>query len=92
MHASTFSTEALPEALVAVSGSEMRILAVDRLGCPAGEEGCQDQDTPPTDEGCGSTLDSWFTDAMLNPKAGPRRPPMTMAALPEECRQVLVSP
>ena len=62
-----------------------------RLGCPAGEEGCQDQDPPPTDEGCGSTLDSWFTDAMLNPKPGPPRPPMTMAALPEECRQVLVS-
>ena len=63
-----------------------------RLACPAGEEGCQDQDPTPTTAGCGAELDAWFTDAMLNPKPGPPRPPMTMAALPEECRRVLVAP
>ena len=63
-----------------------------RLACPAGEAGCEDQDPPPGSEGCGAELDRWFTDEMLNPKPGPPRPPMTLAALPAECRQVLVAP
>lgn len=62
-----------------------------RLACPAGEEGCADQDPPPTGDGCGAELDRWFTDAMLHPKPGKPRPPLTMAQLPPECRRVLVA-
>ena len=61
-----------------------------RMACQDGS--CQSQDPPSNDEGCGPELDRWFTPAMLNPKPGPPRPPMTMAALPPECRQVLLAP
>ncbi|WP_298963207.1 penicillin-insensitive murein endopeptidase [uncultured Methylobacterium sp.] len=63
-----------------------------RLDCPAGEHACKDQDPPPTGDGCGSELDHWFSDAVLNPRPGPPgkpRPPMTMAGLPDACRTVL---
>ena len=63
-----------------------------RLGCPAGSGSCRSQEQPPETEGCGSELDRWFTPAMLFPKPGKPRPPMTMAALPDECRQVLAAP
>lgn len=63
-----------------------------RLACPAGEEGCEDQAPPPAAEGCGAELDAWFTPEMLDPAPSPPRAPMTMAALPAECRQVLVAP
>ena len=62
-----------------------------RLSCPAGEEGCADQDPVPAGDGCGPELDHWFTKAMLFPKPGKPRPPMTMAQLPAECRRVLVA-
>lgn len=63
-----------------------------RLGCPDGEAACRPQDPPPTDEGCGASLDWWFTDAVLNPKPDPKwkpKPPLTMAQLPAQCRGVL---
>lgn len=63
-----------------------------RLECPSGEASCKDQEPPPAGDGCGSELDYWFSDAVLNPKPGPKgkpKPPMTMAALPEACRAVL---
>jgi penicillin-insensitive murein endopeptidase len=60
-----------------------------RMSCPPGEEGCADQDPPPGGDGCGKELDAWFAPKMLNPKPGPPRPPMIMAALPSECRGVL---
>ena len=63
-----------------------------RLACPDGQAGCQEQDPPSGEEGCGAELDRWFTPAMLNPVPGKPRPPMTIAALPSECRQVLVAP
>jgi penicillin-insensitive murein endopeptidase len=66
-----------------------------RIGCPRGEASCADQDPPPTGEGCDASLDWWFSDAVLNPPKRTRparpRPPMTMAQLPPECRQVLVA-
>ncbi|HEY8381338.1 MAG TPA: penicillin-insensitive murein endopeptidase [Microvirga sp.] len=62
-----------------------------RLACPAGDASCQDQDPPPGGDGCGAELAGWFAPAMLNPKPGKPRPPMTMAQLPAECRQVLVA-
>jgi penicillin-insensitive murein endopeptidase len=62
-----------------------------RLWCPRGEAGCADQDPPPSGDGCGAELDRWFTHAMRFPKPGKPRPPLTMAQLPAECRQVLAA-
>jgi penicillin-insensitive murein endopeptidase len=62
-----------------------------RLACPAGEEACRDQDPVSSGEGCDASLAHWFTDAVLHPQPGPfkPKPPLTMAALPTECRAVL---
>jgi penicillin-insensitive murein endopeptidase len=60
-----------------------------RMGCPAGAGGCDDQEPPPSGDECGAELDRWFTPAMLHPKPGKPRPPMTMAQLPSACRAVL---
>ncbi len=63
-----------------------------RVTCPPGDAGCNAQDPPPRDEGCDSSLDWWFTDAVLNPKPNPNwkpKPPMTLAQLPAECRVVV---
>jgi penicillin-insensitive murein endopeptidase len=62
-----------------------------RLACPAGEADCQHQEPPPSGDGCDSSLDWWFKDSVLHPKPNPNykpKPPMTMAALPAECRAV----
>jgi penicillin-insensitive murein endopeptidase len=63
-----------------------------RLACPDDQMGCADQDTPPPGDGCGAELAQWFTPAMLHPKPGKPRPPLTMAQLPAECRRVLAAP
>ncbi|MDP2357515.1 MAG: penicillin-insensitive murein endopeptidase [Beijerinckiaceae bacterium] len=63
-----------------------------RVTCPPGGASCNAQGPPPRDEGCDSSLDWWFTDAVLNPKPNPNwkpKPPMTMAQLPAECRVVV---
>ena len=63
-----------------------------RLSCPAGQEGCQSQDPTPPGDGCDASLSWWFRDSVLHPKPNPfakPKPPMTMAALPGECRAVL---
>ena len=63
-----------------------------RVTCPPGDAGCNAQDPPPRDEGCDTSLDWWFTDAVLNPKPNPNwkpKPPMTLAQLPAECRVVV---
>lgn len=65
-----------------------------RMACPPGEEGCVDQDPVPPGEGCDASLDYWFSDAVLHPKPNPNykpKPPLTMAQLPAECRQVLLA-
>jgi penicillin-insensitive murein DD-endopeptidase len=62
-----------------------------RMACPPGEPGCSDQDPPPGGDGCGAELAGWFTEEMRFPKPGKPRPPMTMAALPPECRRVLMA-
>lgn len=65
-----------------------------RMACPAGESGCRAQDPPPSGDGCGPELDWWFTEAVLNPRPNPNwrpPPPITMAGLPDACRQVLVA-
>ncbi|MGO4706010.1 penicillin-insensitive murein endopeptidase [Microvirga sp. 2MCAF38] len=63
-----------------------------RLACPAGDTACVDQDPPPSGDGCGAELANWFTPEMLHPKPGKPRPPLTLAQLPAECRQVLFAP
>jgi penicillin-insensitive murein endopeptidase len=63
-----------------------------RIACPSSDGNCSDQDPPPGGDGCGEELANWFTPAMLHPKPGKPRPPLTLAQLPEECRSVLVSP
>ncbi|MBN8920812.1 MAG: penicillin-insensitive murein endopeptidase [Rhizobiales bacterium] len=67
-----------------------------RMRCPKGETGCTGQAEPPAAEGCGSELDWWFRDSVLNPKppsTPPKpKPPMTLSQLPAECRQVLMAP
>jgi penicillin-insensitive murein endopeptidase len=62
-----------------------------RLACPKGDASCADQPPPPAGDGCGTELAHWFTPAMLHPRPGKPRPPMTMAQLPAECRRVLVA-
>ena len=65
-----------------------------RLVCPKGEEACTDQDAVPPGDGCDDSLDYWFSDAVLHPKPNPNykpKPPMTMAQLPRECREVLLA-
>ena len=65
-----------------------------RLACPKGEDNCTDQDPVPVGDGCDASLDYWFSDAVLHPKPNPNakpKPPLTMAQLPKECREVLVA-
>jgi len=67
-----------------------------RIKCPADSPSCQGQDAVVPGEGCGSELDWWFRDSILYPKPSttpPKpKPPMTLAQLPPECRQVLLAP
>jgi penicillin-insensitive murein endopeptidase len=61
-----------------------------RLFCPRGAENCRDQDPTPPGDGCDRSLAWWFTDEALHPKRSTKTwPPMTMTALPAECREVL---
>lgn len=67
-----------------------------RISCPGGSAECRPQDPPPGTDGCGSELDGWFKDSILYPRPSPTppkpRPPLTMADLPDACRQVLLAP
>lgn len=61
-----------------------------RMFCPRDSETCKDQDPTPGGDGCDASLAWWFTDEALHPRKSTKVwPPMTMAALPAECRQVL---
>jgi penicillin-insensitive murein endopeptidase len=46
---------------------------------------------PPSDEGCGADLAWWFEKKNLNPAPGGVRKPLLMSALPDACKQVLLS-
>ncbi|QGM97008.1 penicillin-insensitive murein endopeptidase [Methylocystis parvus] len=60
-----------------------------RLFCPDGSS-CRDQDPTPPGDGCDQSLAWWFTDEALHPKKSNKSwPPMSMAALPAACRDVL---
>ncbi|MGD9866570.1 MAG: penicillin-insensitive murein endopeptidase [Hyphomicrobiales bacterium] len=65
-----------------------------RISCPPGSPGCKEQDDPPDGDGCGKPLDDWFAMFRKPPPPKPDKPakpkpPITMAALPGECRAVL---
>jgi penicillin-insensitive murein endopeptidase len=67
-----------------------------RIGCPLGDQDCKRQPETPTGDGCGKELNWWFRDSILHPKppavpAKPR-PPMTLAALPSACKQIVLAP
>jgi penicillin-insensitive murein DD-endopeptidase len=62
-----------------------------RMECPSSSDECQEQDTPPQGDGCGKDLDWWFTDEARNPKPSPPRPPMSLSALPQSCKEVLLA-
>ena len=68
-----------------------------RMKCPQGSTGCEAQPQPAESEGCSAgDLAYWFSDAVLHPKPPAKppkpKPPLTMANLPAECRQVLQAP
>jgi penicillin-insensitive murein DD-endopeptidase len=74
-----------------------------RMGCPADSPNCRPQAVPPGDDGCGKELLDWAK--LINPPPRPPAPPplpgavppkpavpkrpMTIDALPGECRVVL---
>ena len=62
-----------------------------RIGCPAGVSGCVAQAATPGDDGCGKELDDWFVLLKRPPSetTEPPKPPVTLDALPQECRVVL---
>lgn len=71
-----------------------------RMACPAGEPGCAPQGPPGPGDGCGEELQGWLAKqhkamfAPRKPRIGPPpkpKPPMSLDALPQECRQVLVA-
>ncbi len=69
-----------------------------RIGCPAGSANCKPQAPTTGDDGCGKEIDYWF-DLFTKPPPKPKpdepkkkikpRPPLTLAGLPGECREVL---
>lgn len=71
-----------------------------RMSCPAGMAGCQGQEPPNFGDGCDAELSGWierqraaiFAPPKPPPKIPPKpKPPMSLDALPAECRQVLVA-
>jgi penicillin-insensitive murein DD-endopeptidase len=64
-----------------------------RIACPAGDTSCQAQDPVPPGDGCDKSLAWWFTDEALHPVVNPNakpKPPLTLAQMPPECRQVVL--
>ena len=64
-----------------------------RIGCPKDSPSCRPQKSIPGDDGCGKELADWFKlitapPAPPKPDQSPPRP-MTLDALPGECRVVL---
>ena len=64
-----------------------------RIACPPGETDCQPQEPVPPGDGCDKSLAWWFTDEALHPVVNPNakpKPPLTLAQMPPECRQVVL--
>jgi penicillin-insensitive murein DD-endopeptidase len=68
-----------------------------RIKCPAGSTQCEGQQPPGEGEGCSAgDFAYWFKDSVIHPEPPKTpekpRPPMTLAQLPADCRQVLAAP
>ena len=66
-----------------------------RMNCPDGARGCREQDPIPAGDGCEEAI-WWVTEALEppdpnapKPPPAPKRGPLTMADLPQQCRTVL---
>ena len=65
-----------------------------RIACPEGDATCVPQEPVGTGDGCDASLAWWFRDEVLHPRLNPDakpKPPISMAQMPEDCRQVLVA-
>ncbi len=67
-----------------------------RIACPGDSPECKPQLPPEAGDGCGHELDFWFKESTLFPKpplipAKPK-PPLTLAGLPTECKQIVRAP
>lgn len=66
-----------------------------RIACPKNSPGCKPQAEPPSGDGCGAELQSWYAPPPPKPAkpARPIPPPpeITLKDLPPECSQVLVA-
>jgi penicillin-insensitive murein DD-endopeptidase len=68
-----------------------------RMACPPGATDCKGQKPQEGGDGCSaSDLAYWFKDSIIHPEP-PKEPPtpnqgITMAQLPQACRQVLAAP
>lgn len=76
-----------------------------RIGCPAGSAGCTAQPPVPGDDGCGKELTDWLKRVAPRPRPPvqeakpapkPAKPPrkkpeITLADLPDDCRTVLLA-
>lgn len=74
-----------------------------RIGCPAGSTNCKAQPAVPGDDGCGDELKGWLKRVAPKPpsqeakpaekpaKPAPKKPEITLADLPPECRTVLLA-
>ncbi len=67
-----------------------------RIACPADSAECKPQPPPEPGDGCGHELDFWFKESTLHPTPPPTpakpRPPVTLAALPPACKQMVGAP
>jgi penicillin-insensitive murein endopeptidase len=67
-----------------------------RLACPAGAQGCIDQDPPPPGDGC-ADAQAWVNNILNPPPPDPNakpprpRPELRLADLPAQCADVLQS-
>jgi penicillin-insensitive murein endopeptidase len=63
-----------------------------QLACPADNAECRPASPPLPSDGCGHELDFWFKDSTLHRPPSKPKPPLTLAALPPACRQIVKAP
>ena len=65
-----------------------------RIACPKNSPTCKPQAEPPSGDGCGAELQSWYAPPPKPTKPSKPKPPppeITLKDLPPECAQVLVA-
>lgn len=65
-----------------------------RIACPGNSPTCKPQAEPPSGDGCGAELQSWYAPPPKPTKPSKPKPPppeITLKDLPPECAQVLVA-